>query len=163
MYAIATNVPIDLATHFIDVIQKVLSNKESSLIFRCLITRVVILAKVPFRDVEPIVKMFGKIYVVIVVKSKVVVSKKRPFDNKSTSSKPESPSTNLLLQRFLTNKFDSFTLRWDQKAGEVNKLLFDIQQDVVQVNDWLVQLRLDVKQIHHTVMGDDNSNLFLCL
>jgi len=39
-------------------------------------------------------------------------------------------------------------------------LLFDIQQDVVQVNDWLVQLGLDVKQIHHTVMGDDNLNLF---
>jgi hypothetical protein len=104
MYAIATNVPIDLATHFINVIQKVLSNKESSLIFRCLITRVVILAKVLFRDVEPIVKMFGKIYVVIFVKSEAVVSKKRPFDNESTSSKLESPSTNLLLQQFFNQQ-----------------------------------------------------------
>jgi len=163
MYAVAINVPIDLATRFIDVIQKVLSNKESSFIFSCLITRVVILAKVPFRDVEPIVKIFGRIYVLIIVKFEVLVRKKIHFDNESISSKPESPSTNLLLQQFLTNKFDSFTLRWDQKDGEVDKLLYDIQQDVVQVNDWLVQLRLDVKQIHHTVMGDDNSNLFLCL
>jgi uncharacterized protein YukE len=42
--------------------------------------------------------------------------------------------------QFLTNKFDSFIRRWDQKAKKINKLLSNIQHDVVQVNDRLVQL-----------------------
>lgn len=69
MYAITTNVPIALASHFIYVIQKALFNKYSSLFFKGLITRVAILAMVPLNDVEPIMKIFGKIYVVTVVKS----------------------------------------------------------------------------------------------
>jgi hypothetical protein len=53
MYAIVIDIPIDLATYFIYVFQKALSNKESSFPFGGLITRVVVLAKVPLRDVEP--------------------------------------------------------------------------------------------------------------
>jgi len=133
MYAITTNVPIDLASYFIDVIQKDFSNKESSFSFEGLITRVASLAKIPLRDVEPIMKIFGKISAVTVVKSEVVVSKKGPFVDESTSSQLESPSTNSLLPliiehiQFLTNKFDSFIGRWDKKAREVDKLLSNIQ------------------------------------
>jgi hypothetical protein len=43
---------------------------------------------------------------------------------------------------------------------KVDKLLYNIQHDVVQVNDRLVQLRLDVDQIHHMVVGNvDDENL----
>jgi hypothetical protein len=96
------------------VIQKDFSNKESSLSFEGLITRVASLAKIPLRDVEPIMKIFGKISAVTVVKSEVVVSKKGPFVDESTLSQLESPSTNSILPliiehiQFLTNKFDSF-------------------------------------------------------
>lgn len=68
------------------MIQKDFSNKESSLSFGGLITRVAILAKVPLRDVKPIMKIFGKISVVTVVKSEVLVSKKRTFVDESISS-----------------------------------------------------------------------------
>jgi hypothetical protein len=37
-------------------------------------------------------------------------------------------------------------------------LLSDIQQDAVQENDKLVQLGLNVEQIHHTVVGDDDDD-----
>jgi hypothetical protein len=47
MYAMAIDVPIELATQFIDMIQKAFSNKESSLTFRSLITKVANLGKVP--------------------------------------------------------------------------------------------------------------------
>ncbi|KAL3582908.1 hypothetical protein D5086_017240 [Populus alba] len=163
MHAIVIDVPIDLVTYFIEVIQKAFSDKESSFLFRGLITTVVILAKVPLRDVEPIMKMLGKIFAITIVKYEaIVVNKKRPFFDEFTSSQQESPSTNPLLPLiikqlwFLINKFDSFTRRWDQKDGKVDKLLFDIQQDMVQVNDRLVQLGLDVEQIYHTIIGDDD-------
>jgi hypothetical protein len=77
MYAIAINVPIDHATYFINVIQKALSNKKSSFPFGGLITKIVILAKVSLKNVKPMVKMSGKIFIVTVVKSEVVVNKKR--------------------------------------------------------------------------------------
>ena len=77
MYAIMIDIPINLATYFIDMIQKAFSNKESSLPFGGLITRVANLVKIPLRDVEPKIKIFGKISIVIIVKSEdVVVSKK---------------------------------------------------------------------------------------
>jgi hypothetical protein len=37
-------------------------------------------------------------------------------------------------------------------------LLSDIQQDAVQENDKLVQLGLNVEQIHHMVVGDDDDD-----
>ena len=46
--------PIDLATHFIDVIQKELSNKESSLLFGGLITKIINMAKVPLQYAAPL-------------------------------------------------------------------------------------------------------------
>jgi hypothetical protein len=117
MYAITIDIPIHLATYIIYVIQKALSDKESSLPFRGLITRVTILVKVPLTDIESTVKMFGKIYVITIVKFEFVVSKKRPFADESTLSQPKLPSTSLLLPlimdqlQFLTNKFDSFIRR----------------------------------------------------
>ena len=60
MYSFPTNVLIDLATYFLNMIQKAFSNKESSFPCRGLITRVVILGKVPLKDVKPIAKMFDK-------------------------------------------------------------------------------------------------------
>jgi hypothetical protein len=44
-------------------------------------------------------------------------------------------------------------------------LLSDIQQDAVQKNDRLVQLGLEVEQIHHMVVedrDDDDENLYKC-
>ena len=71
MYVIVIDVPIEI------VIQKALFNKKSSLPFGCLITKVAILTKVPLRDVKPIVKMCGKISIVIFVKFEAMVSMKR--------------------------------------------------------------------------------------
>jgi hypothetical protein len=76
MYDIVIDVPIDLVTHFINVIQKVNTKKKTSLPFGGFITRIEIIAKVPLHDSESIIKMYGKIPTLTVVKSKVVVSKK---------------------------------------------------------------------------------------
>jgi len=76
MYAIVIDVPIDLVTHFINVIQKVNTKKKTSLPLGGFITRIEIIAKVPLHDSESIIKMYGKIPTITVVKSKVVVSKK---------------------------------------------------------------------------------------
>lgn len=91
------------------------------------------MAKVPSRDVEPTVKMFGKISPATIMKSEVVVSKKTLFTDKSTLSQLKSPSTSPLLPltmeqlQFLTNKFDNFTKMSNQKAKEVDSLLSNIQ------------------------------------
>jgi hypothetical protein len=85
MSVIMTDVPIDLGTHFINMIKKAFFNKEWSLPFRGQITRVANLIKVPLWDVKTIVTIFGKIHTIIIVKSKTMVSKKRPFANESTS------------------------------------------------------------------------------
>jgi len=85
MSVIMTDVPIDLGTHFINMIKKAFFNKEWSLPFRGQITRVANLTKVPLWDVKTIVTIFGKIHTIIIVKSKTMVSKKRPFANESTS------------------------------------------------------------------------------
>jgi len=95
MYASVIDVSINLVTHFIDIIQK--ATKKMSLPFERLITRITIMAKVPLFDNEPTIKMYGKILVVIVVKSEVMVSKKRSYHEESTSSKHETPRTNPLL------------------------------------------------------------------
>jgi hypothetical protein len=76
MYVITTNVSINLTTHFIDVIQKAKIKNEVSLTFNELITIIKIMAKILLYDREPTIKMYGKISIVTVVKSKVVVSKK---------------------------------------------------------------------------------------
>jgi len=60
MYVTTIDVPIDLATHFIDVIQKATTKKEVSLPFGGLISRVAIMAIVPLHDNEPIVKIYSK-------------------------------------------------------------------------------------------------------
>jgi hypothetical protein len=60
MYVTIIDVPIDLATHFIDVIQKATTKKEVSLPFGGLISRVAIMAIVPLHDNEPIVKIYSK-------------------------------------------------------------------------------------------------------
>jgi hypothetical protein len=52
MCAFATDISIDLATHFIDAIQKATTKKETSLPFGGLISKVAIMAKVPLRDSE---------------------------------------------------------------------------------------------------------------
>jgi hypothetical protein len=75
MYIIA--IIINLTTNFIDVIQKAITEKEVSLSFGGLISRVVIMAKVSLHDNESIFNIYGKISVVTVIKSKDVVSKKR--------------------------------------------------------------------------------------
>jgi hypothetical protein len=91
MYAIVIDVSINLVTHFIDVIQKATTKKKISLPFERLITRITIIAKVPLFDSESTIKMYGKISIVIVVKSEVMVSKKRSYPEESTSSKHETP------------------------------------------------------------------------
>jgi hypothetical protein len=75
MYIIATI--INLTTNFIDVMQKATAEKEVSLPFGGLISRVVIMAKVSLHDSESIFKIYEKILVVTVIKFKDVVSKKR--------------------------------------------------------------------------------------
>jgi hypothetical protein len=97
MYVTTIDVPIDLATHFIDVIQKATTKKEVSLPFGGLISRVAIMAIVPLHDNEPIVKIYSKVSTITVVKSEVVISKKRSHPKKSTSSQPKTPQTSPLL------------------------------------------------------------------
>jgi hypothetical protein len=77
MYGIAIDIPINLATHFINVIQKVTTEKEVSLPFDGLISRVAIMTKVSLCDNEPIIKIFRKISDITVVKFKVVINKKK--------------------------------------------------------------------------------------
>jgi hypothetical protein len=60
MYVTAIDVPIDLATHFIDAIQKATTEKEVSMPFGGLISRIAIMAKVPLHDNESIVKIYSK-------------------------------------------------------------------------------------------------------
>jgi hypothetical protein len=57
MYAFAIDISIDLATHFIDAIQKATTKNEMSLPFGGLISRVAIMAKVPLRDSELSIKI----------------------------------------------------------------------------------------------------------
>jgi hypothetical protein len=86
MYTIATEVHIDLATHFINVIQKATIKKEMCVPFDGLISRVIIMSKVPLCDIELTIKIYEKISAVTVVKSKTVVSKKRSHPEESTSA-----------------------------------------------------------------------------
>lgn len=65
--------------------------------FSGLISLVAIITKVTLHDSEPIIKIYGKISTVIVVKSKVVINKKRSHPEESTSSHPETPQTSSLL------------------------------------------------------------------
>ena len=44
--------------------------------------------------------------------------------------------------------FNSFTGKWEQKIDAIKKFQVDLQQDIVHVNDKLVQLDLDVEQLH---------------
>jgi hypothetical protein len=55
----------------------------------------------------------------------------------------------------LSNKFDSFTGKWKQKNDIVHKLLIDMQQDIMQVDNRLVQLDLDVEQVHQFIVDKD--------
>jgi hypothetical protein len=80
------NVLIGLTTHFIDVIQKAITEKEVSLYSSGLISRVAIMVKLPLRDSEPIIKIFGKILAVTIFKFKVVVNKKRSHLDEFTFS-----------------------------------------------------------------------------
>jgi len=80
------NVPIGLATHFIDVIQKATTEKEVSLSSSGLISRVAIMVKVPLCDSEPTIKIFGKILAITIFKFKVVVSTKRSHLDEFTFS-----------------------------------------------------------------------------
>jgi hypothetical protein len=104
MYAITIDVPIDLATHFIDVIQKVIAKKEVSLPFDRLISRVATMVNVPLHDSEPTIKIYEKISV-----------KKRSYPKEATSSQPKTPQTSSLLPliieqlQVLSYKFDSIT------------------------------------------------------
>jgi len=75
MYAITTDIPIDLASHFIDVIQTTTIEKEVSLSFGGLISTITIMKKVLLHDSEPIIKMYKRTSVVTTVKFEVVVSK----------------------------------------------------------------------------------------
>jgi hypothetical protein len=75
MYIIA--IIMNLTTNFIDVIQKATTEKEVSLPFSVLISRVVIMAKISLHDNESIFKIYGKISIVTVIKSKDMVSKKK--------------------------------------------------------------------------------------
>jgi hypothetical protein len=115
MYVIAIDVSINLATHFIDVIQKATTEKEVSLPFNGLISKVATMTKVSLCDSEPIIKIFRKILDITIVKFKVVVSKKRSHLEESNSSQPKTSQTNPLLPliieqlQVLSNKFDSFT------------------------------------------------------
>jgi len=86
MYTIAIEVHIDLATHFIDVIQKARIEKEMHVPFDGLISREIIMSKVPLCDIELTVKIYGKTSAVTIVKSKIVVSKKRSHPEEFTSS-----------------------------------------------------------------------------
>ena len=43
--------------------------------------------------------------------------------------------------------FKSFTRKWEQKIDAVDKLLIDMNQDIVHVNNRLVQLNLDIEQV----------------
>jgi hypothetical protein len=61
MHAIAIDVPIDLTTYFIDVIQKATIEKEVGMPFKGLIIRIEVMDKVPLRDSKLIIKMYGKI------------------------------------------------------------------------------------------------------
>jgi len=51
--------------------------------------------------------------------------------------------------------FDSFSGKWEQMINAIDKLLIDMQQDIMQVNDKLIQLCLDVEQVHQYVVGED--------
>jgi hypothetical protein len=53
----------------------------------------------------------------------------------------------------LSNKFDGFTGKWKQKNDIVDKLLIDMQQDIMQVGDRLVQLDLNVEQVYQFIIG----------
>jgi hypothetical protein len=44
--------------------------------------------------------------------------------------------------------FNSFTRKWKHKIDVVDKLLIDMNQDIVQTNNRLVQLSLDIEQVH---------------
>jgi len=75
MYAITTDIPIDLASHFFDVIQTTTIEKEVSLSFGGLISGITIMKKVPLHDSELTIKMYRKTSVVTTVKFEVVVNK----------------------------------------------------------------------------------------
>jgi len=58
MYVIAINVSINLATHLLISYKKATTDKDVSLPFGGLISRVTIMAKVPLYDSEPIIHIF---------------------------------------------------------------------------------------------------------
>lgn len=60
LYVTTIDVPIDLATNFIDVVQKATTKKEMSLPFGGLIYRIAIMIIVPLHDNELIVKIYSK-------------------------------------------------------------------------------------------------------
>jgi hypothetical protein len=57
-----------------------------SLPFGGLISRVPIMAKVLLCDIEPTIKIYGKLLAINIVKSKVMIYKKMSHPEKSTSS-----------------------------------------------------------------------------
>jgi hypothetical protein len=94
MHAIAIDVPIDLATYFIDVIQKATIKKEVGMPFKGLIIRIKVMDKVPLHDSKLIIKMYGKILVKTLVKFEVMVSKKRLHPGEFTFYQTKTPQTN---------------------------------------------------------------------
>jgi len=51
--------------------------------------------------------------------------------------------------------FESFTGKWEQNINDIEKLLTYMQQDIMHVNDRIVHLDLDIKQLHQSIIGED--------
>jgi len=52
--------------------------------------------------------------------------------------------------------FESFTSKWEQNIDDIEKLLTDMQQDIIHVNDRIVHLDLDIKQqLHQSIISED--------
>jgi hypothetical protein len=77
------------------------------------------MVKVPSHDTKPTINIYRKISAVIIVKSKVVINKKRLHPKEFTSFQPKTPQTNFLVPliieqlQVLSNKFDSFTSKYE--------------------------------------------------
>lgn len=89
MYTLATGVSIDFPRHIIDIIHRFHVEKELSLPFDGLITKLAMIAKVPLRANEPTMKVVDSISALKVIKSEAVLTNKRPYTIESASFPPE--------------------------------------------------------------------------
>ncbi|KAG6703619.1 hypothetical protein I3842_07G093600 [Carya illinoinensis] len=114
MCALAIGVSIDFPRYVIDIIHRSHMEKELNLSFGSLITKLVMIAKVPLRANEPTMKLPGPISALTVVKSAAVITKKCPLTTELASSplEPSIPTSQVLEQiSLLSQKIDGFTAK----------------------------------------------------